>query len=387
MMRRYVNIVVVVLLAALPEPSLAGTLSRWQVPGTPAVTSQEIVFRNAGAVLHGVLYRPAVDRPVPQSSCSTAPRAGRPPITSTTICGRACRRWASPSSSTIVEAAGSQPDRPTASTIRRSPMTESPGRARSQTSVNGFRAYRLLGAQSGGWLAVLAASRDPRADFVVSVSAPLVTPEAQMEFAMSNRLTVLGYPKSDVNAMLSARKAWTGYLAGTLPRSAAVAALRAIQSKPWFDLMYLPSATSLTTDPSTSSWRKEMNEDMMAVVAAVRVPALFIYGGARPVDPRRRHPRRSAAARSNAEKHTVFRRCAGESRNDVRTQRTMELSPAADRGRRPTLCCSARGCGVCSTRSRPRRRRLRGSYLAFEMVTPYAPSGCFIKSFDGPPAG
>ena len=138
------------------------------------------------------------------------------------------------------------------------------------------------GLSQGGWLAVLAASRDPRADFVVSVSAPLVTPETQMEFAMSNRLTVLGYPKSDVNAMLAARKAWTGYLAGALPRSAAVAALRSIQSKPWFGLMYLPSATSLTTDPATSSWRKEMNEDMMAVVRAVKVPALFIYGGADP---------------------------------------------------------------------------------------------------------
>lgn len=282
-MRRYVNIVVVVLLAALPEPSLAGTLSRWQVPGTPAVTSQEIVFRNAGAVLHGVLYRPAVDRAVPAivvlhgASSGKASdhlydhlREGLPAMgVAVLIYDRRGNGQSTGSADSV--------DYPTLA-------DDGIAGARAIAKLPSIDSARIgyWGLSQGGWLAVLAASRDPRADFVVSVSAPLVTPEAQMEFAMSNRLTVLGYPKSDVDAMLSARKAWTGYLAGTLPRSAAVAALRAIQSKPWFDLMYLPSATSLTTDPSTSSWRKEMNEDMMAVVAAVRVPALFIYGGADP---------------------------------------------------------------------------------------------------------
>jgi pimeloyl-ACP methyl ester carboxylesterase len=133
------------------------------------------------------------------------------------------------------------------------------------------------GLSQGGWLAIFAAERDPKAAFVVSVSAPLVTPETQMEFAMANRLRVLGYPDSDVTSMLAARKAWIGYLRGTVPRSTAAAALGAIDRKPWFDLMYLPSAAQLSANPSA---RKDLDDDPLAAIENVRVPVLFIYGGA-----------------------------------------------------------------------------------------------------------
>ncbi|HEY2555349.1 MAG TPA: alpha/beta fold hydrolase [Candidatus Cybelea sp.] len=281
-MRKYVNIAAAMLLAVLPQTSVADTLGRWEVPGTP-VTTQEIVFRNAGSVLHGILYRPVAARPVPAivvlhgASSGNASahlydhlREGLPAM------GIAVLIYDRRGSGASTGSTGSV-DYPTLA-------DDGIAGARAIAKLPSIDAAHIgyWGLSQGGWLAVLAASRDPRADFVVSVSAPLVTPEAQMEFAMSNRLIVLGYPKSDVDAMLAARKAWTGYLAGTQPRSTAVAALAAIQNKPWFDLMYLPSTASLTTDPATSSWRKEMNEDMMAVVRAIKVPALFIYGGADP---------------------------------------------------------------------------------------------------------
>ncbi|HEY1881802.1 MAG TPA: alpha/beta fold hydrolase [Candidatus Cybelea sp.] len=282
-MAKYAGITAILLLAALPVVSGAAVDAGWHVPGTPAVTSQKIVFRNAGAVLHGVLYRPAVARPVPAivvlhgASSGKASdhlydhlREGLPAMGIAVL---------------IYDRRGSGASTGSTGTVDYPTLADDGiAGARAIATLPSIEAAHIgyWGLSQGGWLAVLAASRDPRADFVVSVSAPLVTPEAQMEFAMSNRLTVLGYPKSDVDAMLAARKAWTGYLAGTQPRSAAVAALAAIQNKPWFDLMYLPSAASLTTDPAASSWRKEMNEDMLAVVRAVRVPALFIYGGADP---------------------------------------------------------------------------------------------------------
>lgn len=73
----------------------------------------------------------------------------------------------------------------------------------------------------------MAGVRDPAAAFVIAVSAPLVTPAAQMEYAMANRIRVLGYPESDVNAMLAARRAWTQYLRGSLALANAVAAIGA----------------------------------------------------------------------------------------------------------------------------------------------------------------
>ncbi|HEY6487172.1 MAG TPA: alpha/beta fold hydrolase [Candidatus Cybelea sp.] len=329
-MNRYLRGVALLLLAALPRNAQAGTPSRWQVPGTPPVTTQEIVFSNAGAVLHGVLYRPVVARRVPAivvlhgASSGKASdhlydhlREGLPAMGIAVLIYDRRGSGASTGSADKV-------DYPTLA----------------GDGIAGARAIAKLrsidpahigywGLSQGGWLAVLAASRDPHADFVISVSAPLVTPEAQMEFAMSNRLTVLGYPKSDVDAMLAARKAWTGYLAGTQPRSAAVAALAAIQNKPWFDLMYLPSTASLTTDPVTSSWRKEMNEDMTASVAAVRVPALFIYGGADPWIPVA--PTIDAVARLAKTQRNIRYAVIAKASHEMMyvPNERMELSPAA----------------------------------------------------------
>ena len=62
------------------------------------------------------------------------------------------------------------------------------------------------GISQGGWLATFAAVRDRKAAFAIAVSAPLTTPESQMEFADANRLDVLHYSQSDISDMLGARK-------------------------------------------------------------------------------------------------------------------------------------------------------------------------------------
>lgn len=138
------------------------------------------------------------------------------------------------------------------------------------------------GLSQGGWLAVLAASRGTITAFAISVSAPLVTPERQMEFATQNLLTVRGYSRKDVEQMLETRNAWTGYLQGTGSRHAAVDALQNAETKPWFELAFMPKASKLTTDPEHNSWRKEMNYDPIAALRKVSTPLLFIYGGSDP---------------------------------------------------------------------------------------------------------
>ena len=138
------------------------------------------------------------------------------------------------------------------------------------------------GFSQGGWLAVLAASRSPSTAFAISVSAPLVTPEQQMEFATTNLLRVRGYSQENVKQMLETRKAWTDYLKGKATRETAVDALRKVETQPWFELAFMPKASQLTADPEHNSWRREMDEDPVAAVRKVEVPLLFIYGGSDP---------------------------------------------------------------------------------------------------------
>jgi uncharacterized protein len=138
------------------------------------------------------------------------------------------------------------------------------------------------GLSQGGWLAVLAAGRSQHGAFAVSISAPLVNAEKQMEFAMSNLLAVRGYSQSDVQEMLAARKAWTGYLHNKNSRDVAIDALRKAEAKPWFDLVYLPRAADLTTDPEHDAVRRQFDDDPVAAVRKAKVPLLFLYGDSDP---------------------------------------------------------------------------------------------------------
>jgi len=138
------------------------------------------------------------------------------------------------------------------------------------------------GLSQGGWLAVLAAGRSKDAAFAISVSAPLVTAEEQMQFATRNLLTVRGYSQSDVQDMLATRRAWIGYLHQKNSRAEAVEALRRSESKPWFDLAYLPKASQLTNDPEHDPNRRRLDDDPMAAVQHAKVPLLFLYADSDP---------------------------------------------------------------------------------------------------------
>lgn len=138
------------------------------------------------------------------------------------------------------------------------------------------------GLSQGGWLAVLAAGRSKDAAFAISVSAPLVTANEQMEFATRNLLVLRGYSQSDVQNMLAARKAWIGYLHGRVSRDAAVDTLSEAETKPWFDIAYLPKASQLTNDPEHDPNRKRLEDDPIAAVQQTRVPLLFLYADSDP---------------------------------------------------------------------------------------------------------
>ncbi|HEX2761070.1 MAG TPA: alpha/beta fold hydrolase, partial [Rhizomicrobium sp.] len=69
------------------------------------------------------------------------------------------------------------------------------------------RRIGFWGLSQGGWLSVLAASRAPQAAFAISISAPLTTPDVQMNFAVSNILQVRGFSSADISDAINTRTA------------------------------------------------------------------------------------------------------------------------------------------------------------------------------------
>jgi alpha/beta superfamily hydrolase len=124
------------------------------------------------------------------------------------------------------------------------------------------RRIGFWGLSQGGWIAVLAGARSASTAFVISVSAPMTTPDAQMNFAVANLLSVEGYSHADVEQAVGARRAVDAYLRGELDRASAQKALDAARARPWFDRVYM--GAELPSDPAQSRWLKEMRHDPLA---------------------------------------------------------------------------------------------------------------------------
>ena len=131
------------------------------------------------------------------------------------------------------------------------------------------------GISQGGWLALAAAAMDPKAAFAISVSAPLTTPDIQMNFAVENILRIHGYGPEEIAIALHARGAVDDYLRGRLDRASAERALDAARQRPSFPLIYMDGTVG---NPETSSWLKQMRFDPMAKLDKVSAPVLMLYG-------------------------------------------------------------------------------------------------------------
>jgi pimeloyl-ACP methyl ester carboxylesterase len=140
----------------------------------------------------------------------------------------------------------------------------------------------IWGLSQGGWLALLAASRSSEPSFIISASAPLVSPDVQMMFRSINSLRVHGYPNADIEQMMATRKAVDDYMRGTGDRATAQRLVDAAKTKPWFKLLYMSEKVG---DRATSRWRKEIEFDPLRTLDKVKIPTLVIYGALDPVVP------------------------------------------------------------------------------------------------------
>lgn len=135
------------------------------------------------------------------------------------------------------------------------------------------------GLSQGGWLSLLAASRYRPTAFAISVSAPMVTPDQQMNFAVANILRIKGYPQADIDLAIAARQAVDDFMRGKVDRPTAQARLDAITGKPWFEFTYLSKSFSA---PDKSGWAKEIRHDPLVTIANVTAPTLIVYGSGDP---------------------------------------------------------------------------------------------------------
>ena len=253
----------------------------WYAPPSISVAAKAVTFTNAGATLRGTAYVPDVHHPVP---AVVVYQGASEPLAATPLYRHL--REALPQLGIAVllfDRRGSG-----ASTGK----NDVPYEVLADDGIAGANALRAMpqidrdrvgywGISQGGWLATFAAVRDKRAAFAVAVSAPLTSPESQMEFADANHLYALGYTKADIDDMLTARKAWTGYLRGTNSREQAVAAIGKIEHKPWYRYMYMPTVAQLK-GPGESQWRNQMDDDPLTAVTNIRIPMLFLLGSSDP---------------------------------------------------------------------------------------------------------
>lgn len=130
------------------------------------------------------------------------------------------------------------------------------------------------GLSQGGWLALLAAGKEPRTAFAVSVSAPMVKADVQMIFASANILHTLGYSQSVIDKAIATRRAIDGYIRGSVDRTTVDRMLEEAERQPWFQQIYL----SRSMIEANSGWRQQIDSDPIRSLAESRVPTLLMFG-------------------------------------------------------------------------------------------------------------
>lgn len=183
------------------------------------------------------------------------------------------------------------------------------------------------GLSQGGWISPLAASRSSEFAFVVAVSAPVVTADVQMIFSSTNHLRANGYPQAEIDLMVATRKTVDEYMRGRGSRDAAQALIDRAKTKPWFKYTYMGETVR---DRAVSGWRREIENDPMANLRAVRAPMLVLYGSHDAVVPVAISSERLAAIAKEMPNLTVHVVANADHAMQVAADETVTLDPKHD---------------------------------------------------------
>lgn len=158
------------------------------------------------------------------------------------------------------------------------------------------------GLSQGGWLALQAAAREPKAAFAVAISAPMAGADVQMNFAVANVLRIKGVVEADVQRAIAARTTVDRYTMGKTSRAEAAKAEAGIVGEPWYRDTYIRGNID---DPA---WRKQIESDPLQSLDRSKVPTLILYGQGDPwvpVEASLAALKRSAARHSNVDVRVV----------------------------------------------------------------------------------
>ncbi len=142
------------------------------------------------------------------------------------------------------------------------------------------RQIGLWGVSQGGWLVGLAAARSTNVAFIISISGPGITPEAQDSFAIEHRMKAAGFSDTDLSEAISLYRLDSHCAQTGGGWDEFETARRTVQNKPWYDNDVHPH------DPSDQQqWQLIWNYDPVPELSKVHCPVLSIFGELDPLVP------------------------------------------------------------------------------------------------------
>lgn len=255
----------------------------WSANPSTTVSTEEVTFRSGGATLSGTLHLPAGRRGL---GAVVVTHTASKPLRDTPLYRHLTEML--PALGIAVLTYDRRGSGKSAGTLKDSDyaMLADDAIAASQVLKGDARVdpkrIGIWGLSQGGWLSLLAASRSPDVRFVVSIAAPVVSPDVQMMYRSENYMRIIGRSSAEIERMKSARKAVDDYMRGTGSRTVAQKLVDAIKSEPWFEQIYLGKVVG---DRSSSRWRKEIEYDPLPTLDEVSVPSLVLFGSRDPVVP------------------------------------------------------------------------------------------------------
>lgn len=175
----------------------------------------------------------------------------------------------------------------------------------------------LVGFSEGGWTAPLAASRSDSVAFLVVVSGGALTPAEQELWELRTRLEDAGFGSEAVGDAVALERALQNYYRTGRAEERILASLHRAAAEPWFEVAFDRSPDDIPGSLEDVAYvhdPTELDFDALPVLEELRIPELFVFGGADRLVP----PRRSAAA--------IRRTLRAEPASDFR----IEVFPRAD---------------------------------------------------------
>jgi pimeloyl-ACP methyl ester carboxylesterase len=182
----------------------------------------------------------------------------------------------------------------------------------------------LWGISQGGWIVSLAASRCADVAFIISVSGPGITPEAQGAYCVEHWMKAAGYSEADVNEAgslfllaIRCRRTDSGW-------DELKAERKADQNKPWYN-----ACPYLDRDAPGASkfWQLIGNYDPVPALRKVHCPVLAVFGKLDPAVPAQKSADIWKTALTEAGNHDVVIKIFPHADHGIADTRTWTTLP------------------------------------------------------------